>query len=228
MTESTPTTSTERIVVLGHAQYGGTYAQVTIEGEVFFRDADGVFFRACRRCGGTGSKPEFGHVYAGECFGCCWTGRERGYADEKTARKAVLRKHAREARSAAKRAVEAAAALAVSRERDHAEALRMDAQRDKRAAAALASRYAGEVGSKVRVTGVVRVAMTTESMYGSKRFVILEGTGDDAGITLKMAGTSAVLWDVDKDDELTVAGTVKEHDVREGVRQTVVIRAKEA
>lgn len=96
------------------------------------------------------------------------------------------------------------------------------AQAEKRAGA----RYAAPVKAKISGAGVVAVAMNVDSQYGTSRLVVVEGTGDDAGVTFKTFGTGASLWEVRKGDEVDVAGTVKDHDEYEGVPQTVLIRAK--
>lgn len=95
------------------------------------------------------------------------------------------------------------------------------------AAKAKAQRYADEDASgKARVTGTVTVAMTLEGYYGPSRLVVVEGTGDDAGVTVKMFGTGQGLWDADRGDQVTVYGTVKDREVYRDVKQTVLTRAK--
>lgn len=88
-------------------------------------------------------------------------------------------------------------------------------------------RYGAPVDAKVTVTGTVVTALTTEpGRYGSSRLVVIEGTGDDEGVTAKMFTSAEWAWKVDRDDTLTVTATVKKHDEYDGIPQTVLARPK--
>jgi hypothetical protein len=93
-----------------------------------------------------------------------------------------------------------------------------------------ASRHYGTVGDKVTVTGVATVVTRLEDHYRHngprKAMVVVTGTGEFEGVVVKMIGTGATLYDVGRGDTVTVTGAVKGHDDFQGVRQTVLIRAK--
>lgn len=96
-----------------------------------------------------------------------------------------------------------------------------------RAAKLAAARYAGDVDIKVTVTGVVKTAMTVPGFRDSQQMlVIVEGTGDDAGVTVKVTGTGKTLWETERGQAVTVTGTVKRHAEYQGVPQTELTRAK--
>lgn len=95
-----------------------------------------------------------------------------------------------------------------------------------------ASRHYGTEGGKVAgATGVVKLAFTKEvesfSGYGTdyKRFVIIEGTGDYAGVTFKIFGTGKTLFDTERGDVVEVKGGIKAHGEYEGIKQTELTRA---
>jgi hypothetical protein len=90
------------------------------------------------------------------------------------------------------------------------------------------SRYAGAEGEQVTVTGRVRVAMSVDGFRGrSQRMIILEGTGADAGVTLKTYTTAAAAWELEKGQEgVTITGTVSKLAERSGARETTVKRPR--
>jgi hypothetical protein len=90
------------------------------------------------------------------------------------------------------------------------------------------SRYAGPVDAVVSVTGTVRVVMSVDGWGGrSQRLIILEGTGEHAGITLKTYTNAGAAWELEKGQEgVTVTGTVSKHQERSGARETTVKRPK--
>lgn len=102
------------------------------------------------------------------------------------------------------------------------------ARQEAKAAKLAAARYAGEVGAKVTVTGVVKTAMVVDGYMpgSSEMLVIVEGTGSDEGVTIKVKGTGKTLWDAERGQEVTVTGTVKRHGEYKGTPQTEVTRAK--
>ncbi|HYF74528.1 MAG TPA: hypothetical protein VD864_16990 [Nocardioides sp.] len=69
------------------------------------RFAGGQVARTCATCGGTGIRPEFGHVFGGQCFPCTGTGRSSkfyGDMDEMLkAERAAARAEQRKAEKAA-------------------------------------------------------------------------------------------------------------------------------
>ncbi|MFE0490108.1 hypothetical protein [Streptomyces griseoaurantiacus] len=97
-------------------------------------------------------------------------------------------------------------------------------------AAQTTARYAGEVDEKVTVTGVIKVYKPSTAQYGYRTttnvFMIVEGTGADAGVTLKLSTAAAAAFDVDRGDTITVTGTVKAREERGGIPQTKIARPK--
>lgn len=95
-----------------------------------------------------------------------------------------------------------------------------------------AARYYGTVGGKVVATGTVtvaaRVEVATYTGYSTeiKMLVIVEGTGEFAGVTFKLWGTGATLYTAERGQTVEVRGTIKDHDEYEGVKQTVITRGK--
>lgn len=113
--------------------------------------------------------------------------------------------------------VAVAAALDTAEAKAQAQAERVSAQRYLDA----------DKDAKVVVTGNVAVAMTVDGYMGaSTRLVIVEGTGDFAGVTFKMMGTGATLWEAEKGDVAEVTATVKDFSEYNGTKQTVLTRAK--
>ncbi|TAK89346.1 MAG: hypothetical protein EPO06_11830 [Burkholderiaceae bacterium] len=100
------------------------------------------------------------------------------------------------------------------------------ADRAARAAKVTASRYAADPGQRVTVTGTVMVAKPYETAYGGGVFLVVEGTGDDAGVTLVWSGSASGMWALRRGDATTITATVKELGEREGVKQTKVTRGR--
>lgn len=108
-----------------------------------------------------------------------------------------------------------------------AEVERRKAWAAEKAAKVAESRHYGTEGQKVvAAPGVVSVAINIESMYGTARMVVIEGTGDYAGVTFKVFGSGATLWETGKGDEVEVTATIKAHEEYDGVAQTALTRAK--
>jgi hypothetical protein len=103
---------------------------------------------------------------------------------------------------------------------------RVAARESAAAAKAAAQRYYD--GPKVAAAaGTVVTAITTNGYAGSSsRLVVVEGTGEHAGVTFKMFGTGVTLWETRRGDKVEVTGTVKAREVYEGTMQTVLTRAK--
>lgn len=93
-----------------------------------------------------------------------------------------------------------------------------------RKAALPQSEYFGNVGDKkVVVHGTVTAAFTIESNYGSKR--IIEVTTADGNVA-KTFSTSGWVWELESGDEVEFFGTITEHSVYRGVKQTIFTRTK--
>lgn len=96
------------------------------------------------------------------------------------------------------------------------------AEADARAAAKGNSRWVGEVGAKVTVTGTVVFTKVVDSQYGSSVLVVVDADGDK----VTTFATAAWVWETHKDDTVTLTGTVKAHEEWEGEKRTVLTRTK--
>lgn len=221
--------------MIGHGQYARRVTPVQLEGVTLYRDDAGTLHRECGRCGGRGQIAEYGHVFAGVCYECNYAGVRKAYATEdealKSIRKAVRAAARRQAKADAITAVAIAARVSPEAiDRAHDAALRTQAQLEVKASKAQASRYAGNVGDRVTVTGIVAVAMNVEGSDFrtgrpvTNRFVIV--TTDD-GVTLKLSGSAAVLYEVSRNETVTMTATVKAHQLgRDGEAVTTAMRPK--
>jgi hypothetical protein len=92
------------------------------------------------------------------------------------------------------------------------------------------TRYAGDVGAEVTVTGRVKRVKIVDgfnSWSPSRRMIVLEGTGEHAGITVTVYSGSAAAKGLEEGQEgVTVAGTVSKHKEYSGARETAVGRAR--
>lgn len=103
------------------------------------------------------------------------------------------------------------------------------AEQREQAERAAKQRYAAEVGQKVTVTGTVAAHLYIEPQnYGwsASWLVIVEGTGDDTGITVKTFSGAASIRDLERDQAVRITGVVKAHGERDGVPQTELTRPK--
>ena len=105
--------------------------------------------------------------------------------------------------------------------------LQADRQRETaRQDAAQTVDYAGRVGEKVTLSGVVRTAMRVEGYtYRSPDQVML--VVDCGTAVAKMTTSAAWAYQVKVGDPLTVTGTVKAHTEWNGIKQTVLTRPKQ-
>ena len=92
---------------------------------------------------------------------------------------------------------------------------------DKKAALDANRQFIGEVGKKITVKVTVKAVIAIDSFYGTSYINIME---DDAQNVIIYKGTSNNL--PAKGDTGTITATVKEHGVRDGVKQTIVQRPK--
>jgi len=100
---------------------------------------------------------------------------------------------------------------------------------DKKAALDATREHIGTVGEKVTLTLTVGHVVVLEGSYGTTFIYIMEDADQN---TVIYKGTStAVLFTPEgiargKGDTLTITATIKEHGVRNGVKQTVIQRPK--
>lgn len=81
------------------------------------------------------------------------------------------------------------------------------------------SQWVGAVSDKIEFTATVTFVAGFESRFG---YTYVTGLRDDAGNILIQKGVRIG----DKGDRLTIKATVKEHAVRDGVKQTIITRPK--
>lgn len=100
---------------------------------------------------------------------------------------------------------------------------------DKKAALDATRQHIGVVGEKITLTLTISHVVVLEGAYGTIFIYIMEDA--DKNIVIYKGNGNAVAWTPDgqprgKGDTLTITATVKEHGVREGVKQTVIQRPK--
>jgi len=110
-------------------------------------------------------------------------------------------------------------------------ALRKSEWADKNAALNAERKHLGAVGDKVTLTLTIAHIVVLEGVYGSTYIYIMEDA--DQNVVVYKGNSSVVGWTQEgtvraKGDTLTIAATIKEHGVREGVKQTVIQRPKAA
>ena len=80
----------------------------------------------------------------------------------------------------------------------------------------------GDVGERLRDIPV-RILFTKE-IHGNYGTSLLVGMADSQGNQLRTFSTAGWVWNVAPGDTLTITGTVKKHEVYEGVHQTILTR----
>jgi len=80
-----------------------------------------------------------------------------------------------------------------------------------------------QIGDTVTVTGTVAVAISVDTQFGTSRLIIVETDNNEA---VKMFTTASWAWDTNRDDKVTIQGTVKAFDYYDGDAQTVLNRPK--
>jgi len=100
---------------------------------------------------------------------------------------------------------------------------------DKKAAIDAKREHIGTVGEKMTLDLTISHVVVLEGMFGTSYIYIMEDANQN---TVIYKGTSkAVGWTLDgafrvKGDTLTITATIKDHGVREGVKQTIIERPK--
>jgi hypothetical protein len=91
------------------------------------------------------------------------------------------------------------------------------------------TRYAGPVDSEVTVTGRVKRIKIVDgfSRWETRRMIVLEGTGEHAGITVvTFSGSAAAKGLKEGQEGVTITGTVSRHREYSGARETSVARPR--
>lgn len=100
---------------------------------------------------------------------------------------------------------------------------------DKKAALDAKRQHVGTVGEKITLALTIRHIVTLDGMYGTSFIYIMEDA--EQNVVIYKGNSSVVGWTPEGEvrgagDTLTITATVKEHGVREGVKQTVIQRPK--
>ena len=88
-----------------------------------------------------------------------------------------------------------------------------------RKAAGAASCYVGQIGQRIEFTGTVTFVTHFEGTFG---ITYITGLTDEAGNVIIQKGVHIG----NKGDRLHIKATVKDHGIRDGVRQTIITRPK--
>lgn len=99
----------------------------------------------------------------------------------------------------------------------------------KQAALKADCKHLGEVGKKITLTLTIRHIVVLDGIYGASYIYILEDA--DKNVVIYKGKSDVMGWKPDgsvreKGDTFTVTATVKDHGVRDGVKQTVIQRPK--
>jgi hypothetical protein len=204
------------------------------EGEVVEHNGETKIKLVCSRCGGTGYWSRNHWNRGGVCFKCEGSGGIL-YADPIGFARKVRRRHrAHERRTEEKRARREAY---LNEQRDENEAngwgrvtnvergeIKLAKIKADRAAADAKSEYFGEVGDRLTIEVKVEKILRFVNHYGyNARTTFLH---------LMTSGDNRVVWfcngsPLDEGSTAIVKATVKKHDTRDGVKQTVVTRVAE-
>lgn len=198
----------------------------TPEGRNAVRRGEKSFGEPCWKCGGSGFLHYYSHYAEGECFPCRGSGAERAkFYESPEALDAALNKRAKAAeRKAAKEAARQAEASAkYAAERAEREAAAAQREAELAAKAAEYSYLDAAIGDAVEVAGVVTVASTVETQFGSSVLIVLE---TPAKQLVKLFTSATWAREVEREQELAVRGTVKSFDSFQQHPQTVLLRPK--
>lgn len=114
-----------------------------------------------------------------------------------------------------------AAAVAMIKRGEERVAERAKVRAEQSAKDADLSGWVGAVGGRMVLTFTLRLVLTMDSIYGLS---YLHVGADDAGNVIVYKGTKRL---GDKGDTVTVKATVKDHGIRDGVKQTIITRPAE-
>ena len=100
---------------------------------------------------------------------------------------------------------------------------------DKKAALDANRQHIGTVGEKVTLSLTIGHIVVLDGAYGTTYIYIMEDA--DKNVVIYKGNSNAVAWTPEgqprgKGDTLTITATIKEHGVRDGVKQTVILRPK--
>jgi hypothetical protein len=110
-----------------------------------------------------------------------------------------------------------------------ARAMRKAEWADKKAVLDANREHIGTIGQKITLTLTIAHIVVLEGTFGTTYIYIMEDA--DKNTVIYKGNSSIVAWTPEgsmrsKGDSLTITATVKEHGVRDGVKQTVIQRPK--
>jgi len=100
---------------------------------------------------------------------------------------------------------------------------------DKKAIIDATRQHIGTVGEKITLNLTIGHIVSLEGIYGTSYIYIMEDS--DQNIVIYKGNSDVMAWTPEgtvrgKGDTLTITATIKEHGVRDGVKQTVIQRPK--
>ena len=181
--------------------------------------------QTCDRCGGSGRVDQWRYVADGVCFRCHGEGALGASFATPEALEAHLATLARKRdQREAKREADRVAQWEAERPQREAEEAQREADRvAHEAELAQWKHLEAQLGDSVTVSGVVAVATTIDTQYGSSRLIVVESAQREA---VKLFTTAEWSWSVESGEALTVTGVVKSFDNYDGKPQTVLNRPK--
>jgi hypothetical protein len=111
-------------------------------------------------------------------------------------------------------------------ERMTGETARRKATAEERTARRAQIRYAGSKGEKITVAGTITRLMPFSGSYGYTPKTTMLVIVESPEVAAKMFTAASWAWDVNQGDQVTITGTVKDHEEYNGVQQTVLTRPK--
>jgi hypothetical protein len=200
------------------------------EGTIVERNGETVVRLVCKRCAGTGYWCKGHPVDNGICFDCHGHGGEH-FADPIGFARKVRRRHRAAERRAEKKRERRERWLNEQRDENERNGwgrvtnvergeLKLAKIKAERAAADAKSEHFGEVGERLTIEVTVDKIIRIDGYYGVTKLHIMR------------SGDNRVIWfcsgaPLDEGSTVTVKGTVKKHDTRDGAKQTILTRVAE-
>lgn len=116
--------------------------------------------------------------------------------------------------------------LVVSAVSAYEKAMGHELRRQEQAKQAENTQHVGAKGEKITVTGTVTTLTAIQSQYGYTPTTSMLVVVTAGSTVVKMFTSAQWAFDIQQGDEVTVAGTVKDHEEYQGVKQTVLTRPK--
>lgn len=174
-------------------------------------------FEPCYKCDGNGVIPYFAHNCDGRCFKCHGDKylRFRLYDEKQNA--AQLRRIAKHQQSNAALALVNSEITAL---RDIKHSVRHGLRQIERLRANAASDYVGKIGDRIEFDVTLVFVMGFDDFYGTTWINVMRAA---AGNVITYKGSACL---GKKGDTFKVKGTVKDHALHKGTKQTIINRPK--